>query len=335
MPVTICAVTDLDAMTAHDKTTPDILVFGGGAEHWTSVIGECLPACNVFSSPTRKQLSGDYDNVRCLVGRNFPDPLLERLPALEWIQNLSVGIDNLIRHPLIPKHVRITNTGGLYGDAIAEYVLWAMLTLSRRFHVVMQNQQKRHWQQVFGGELAGRTVGIVGVGDIGGKVARHAQHMRMCTLGFVRDEKAADSFEHIDEAVPISRLEERVGELDVIVLSLSLSASTAGLINRSVLDAMKKSAILINVARGELIDGPAVADALATGRLAGAALDVFDKEPLSRWNPLWKTPNLLLSPHASSLTGNYKTRVADLLRENMLRFAAHRPLLNEIDRRRV
>ena len=317
-----------------NTTPPDVLVFGGLADHWKSVIEESPAGLRVTRRLNRRDDLGNLEAVRCLVGWQFPDALFRQLPKLEWIQCLSVGVDKLVRHPDIPSSVRITNTGGLYGDAISEYVLWAILTLSRRFHTVVQNQAKRRWEQVGGSVLPGSTVGIVGIGDVGKHVARLSKAMQMQTVGFVRDEKAGMAYANVDHVASIDCLGEHIGEIDALVLCLPLTSTSVGLINRDIIRKMRNSAVLVNIARAELIDEDALVEALTDGHLGGAALDVFDREPIRKWNRLWKTRNLLVTPHTSALTSDYRTRVSDLIRRNVVRFAEERPLLNEIDRSR-
>lgn len=312
----------------------DVLTFGGNANHWKSVITECAPDRKVASSPSRKDLPHNLDGVECLVGFRFPDRLFDQLPNLKWIQNLSVGVDALMANSKILPHVRITNTKHLYGDAVSEYVIWAMLTLMRQFHTVMKNQGKRRWKQVAGTGLTGKTVGIIGLGDIGCRVAHHAAALHMQTIGFVGERKASLTYDAVDVVRPVSQLPDCVGDVDVLVLCLPLTSSSARLINGNIVARMKKSAIVINISRAGLIDRSVVVDAVASGRIAGAAIDVFDREPLRWWSSLWKTKNLLITPHTAALTSDFKTRVADLICENVVRFADGRPLLNEVDRSR-
>jgi len=310
------------------------LTFGAGAEHWKMVVTDCCPELSVAASPSKRDLPANLRDVSCLIGFRFADELFDLLPNLRLIQNLSVGVESLVENPRISPHVRITNTARLYGDAIAEYVIWAMLTLFRQFHTVMRNQGKRTWKQVSGSGLAGKTVGILGLGDVGRHVARQAAALGMQTTGFVRDEKSSLPHDDVDAVCSINQLMDNIGTIDALVLCLPLTDSTIGLINSNIIEGMKEEAIVINVSRAGLIDGSAVTDAVASGSIAGAALDVFEREPLRKWTPLWKYPNLLITPHIASLRSDYKTRVADLVRQNMVRFAEDRPLLNEIDRSR-
>lgn len=293
-----------------------------------------MPHSRVECSQNRKDLPADLTFVNCLVGHQFPDQVFERMPDLEWIQCLSVGVEALTTNRHIAQDIRITSARGLYGDAVAEYALWAMLTLFRKFHRVVKNQPRRKWQQVFGHSIAGKTVGIVGVGDIGGRLAQLATAMQMSTIGFVRDDKVGSVANSVDEVVPVSELSERIADVDALVLTLPLTTETTGILSQAIVSNMKSSAIVINVSRAGLIEGNAVTGAVAAGKLAGAAIDVFEREPLRRWDARWKMENLLVTPHTSAMRADFKTRVAELLRENMLRYAEGQPLLNEVDRSR-
>ena len=311
-----------------------VLTFGGVARPWTPLIEETLNNVDVIHCQNRKTMEERYDGVKILFGWNFPDSLFSRLPDLEWIQNLSVGIDAFVNNSDLPRSVKVTNTARLYGDTIAEYVLWAMITLSRRFHHTVHNQRRRKWAQVFGPTLPGKTVGIAGLGDVGLRVASTAAALGMKTLGFVRHDQVDQSFDNVEQVVSIDSIDSAVGECDFLVLCLPLTEETRGIISEKTIGNMGSHAILINTARAEVADQAAIVRALKRGGIAGAALDVFEKEPLRRWDPIWSVENLLVTPHTSSMSSEYKTRVADLIRENMFRFVDGRPLINEIDRDR-
>ena len=310
-----------------------VLTFGGNARQWIPLIEDTLAGVEITHCQNRKVMKDRYDDIQVLFGWQFPDSLFAKMPDLQWVQNLSVGIESLIENPELPASVRVTNTGRLYGDTIAEYVVWAMITLFRKFNRVMKNQRRRRWEQVFGPSLAGKTIGIAGLGNVGLNVARLASCHGMSTIGFVRPDQVNESHENVSRVVTIDSLGATVGEIDVLVLSLPLTNETRGLINQQVIDKMKQDAIIVNTARAEVADQSAIVRAVKDGRIAGAALDVFEKEPLSRWDPAWSVENILVTPHTSSMSSEYKTRVADLLRENMIRFANGRALVNEIDRK--
>jgi phosphoglycerate dehydrogenase-like enzyme len=312
----------------------EVLTYGPAARQWNDLIEECLGGAPVRYLANRKTQREDYTDVECLVGLNVPGELLEDLPRLRWIQCLSVAVGSLPTDPRLARDVRVTNTAGLYGDAIAEYVVWAMITLFRQFHRVMQNQRKRRWQQVFGERIENKTVGILGLGNVGRNIARMSATLGMQTIGFGRPGAAQGSVEHVREIDGIDNLADRIPELDAVVVCLPLTPQTRQIVDSALLSRMKSTAILINVARGGLIDESAVYDAVASGQIAGAALDVFDKEPLRWWDRRWSSQNILVTPHTSAMTAEYKTRVADLIRQNMVRFAEGKPLINEVDRSR-
>lgn len=311
-----------------------ILTFGGVAHQWKPLIEDTLDNVEVIHCRNRKTMEDRYEDVQILFGWKFPEQLFARMPDLRWIQNLSVGIDAFINNPDIDSTVQVTNTGRLYGDTIAEYVIWAMITLSRRFHRTIHNQRRRRWQQVFGPSLSGRTVGIAGLGDVGLNVAALSAAHGMKTLGIVRPDQLDQSFDHVSRLASIQDLDSVVGDCDALVLSLPLTDETHGLINEELIGHMHSESILINTARAEIADQSAIIRAVRNGTIAGAALDVFEKEPLRRWDPVWSVDNILVTPHTSSMSTEYKTRVADLIQQNMIRFVDGRPLINEIDRER-
>ena len=321
-------------MSTDNSKKVEVLTFGGGARHWQSVIESTEADCLVRCAPNRKDLPSGISETSMLVGWRFPDQLFDQLPNVRFIQCLSVGVERLVENPHIGPEVKIANTGGLYGDAVAEYAQWALLTLFRRFHVVLENQRRRRWRQIFGHGVAGKTVGIVGVGDIGRRIASHAKAMKMKTVGYVHADHDGGLLDDIDDVRAMQDFPANVGDLDALVLSVPLTEETQNLIDSECIDNLKSSAVLVNLSRQPLIEGSVVIDALRDGRLAGAAMDVFDKEPLRPWSPMWRVPNLIVTPHLAALRSDYKTRVADLLSRNVVRFAAGEPIINEVQRKR-
>ncbi len=140
------------------------------------------------------------------------------------------------------------------------------------------------------------------------------------------------SFPNVDEVMPIGELDARISEFDALVLCVPRTASTKGILNREIVAKMKSGSVIINVSPAGIVDESVVSDALASGKLAGAAIDVFENEPLGRWSRLWHTNNLLVTPHMAALSSDYRSRVADLICENVVRFTKERPLLNVVDR---
>ena len=215
---------------------------------------------------------------------------------------------------------------------MAEYVLWALLTLSRKYHIVLKNQLKHRWKHVSGPGLRGKVLGILGLGYIGKEIAVRAKGFGMKVIGIVRQVPGTQVPNSVDEMYSFKDLIMVVKELDAIVLSVPLTDETKELINEEAFQAMKPGVILINLCRAQVAREGLVIQSLKEGKLGGAALDVFEKEPLSRWSRLWDVKDLIVTPHLCALTTDYSERVGDLICQNIERFRTQRPLLNVVDR---
>ena len=308
-----------------------IYVHGSSSNYWTSLITRTCTDVDIVTKQQLDESATERADIEVMIGWRFPQELFTKIPNLRWIQFISVGVDELDNNPPISTDVIITNTKGLYGDSVADYVFWSLLTLTRKFNVITKNQSKRRWQQVSGPTLRNKTIGIFGVGSIGSAVAQRARAFEMKTVGIVSDNAEAKQLSCVDDTLPQRDLHQVIGEFDVFVICVPLTSATQGIVSASLIAKMKPSAYLINTARSGIADELAIAAALENGKLAGASIDCFDKEPLSRWSPLWKTSNLLITPHISAMTNDYKQRVGDLVCENIRRFSAGEELLNIVD----
>ena len=280
----------------------------------------------------------------------LPHP--EAAPRLRWVQLHHAGVDRLLEHPLYAKDdVLFTTASGIHTVAIAEYVLALILAFAHHLPKMFADKAsatwpKGRWARYVPRELRGATLGIVGYGSIGREVARLARAFGMRVLAVKRDLRnledegyclpgTGDPHAEIPERIyPVEALHSFLGECDYVVLALPLTPATRHLIDAAALAAMKPTAILINVARGSLVDEKALIAALEKGTIAGAGLDVYEVEPLPEDSPLWKLPNVILSPHVSGFTPYYDERATDLFAENLRRFLAGEPLLNVVDRSR-
>ena len=308
-----------------------IYVHGTGSDYWTSQITQHCGDLEIVVSQRLDIGAARSANVQALIGWRFPPELFTKLPELRWIQLISVGIDELSNNPQISTDVTVTNTKGLYGDSVADYVFWSLLTLTRKFDVITRNQSKRRWRQVSGPALRNKTIGIFGVGSIGRAVAHRARAFEMKTVGIVSDSAEDKQFSCVDDTVPQRDLHQAIGEFDAFVICVPLTRITQGVVDASLIARMKPGAYLINTARSGVADELAITTALENDKLAGASIDCFDREPLRRWSPLWKTKNLLITPHISAITDDYRQRVGDLICENVRRFSAGDELRNIVD----
>lgn len=272
-------------------------------------------------------------------------------PNLDWLQTHSAGIDYLLDTPLWQSRVKISTMNGIHAIPMAEFALTMMLAFRWKLPTIRRFQQQAKWPQgrweIFAGpELRGQTLGIIGYGAIGRELARQATALGVRVLAVNRSGKrqpdrgfrepgTGDSQAAWPEVIyPTTELLKMLPHCDYVVLLAPLTSETHHLISTATFEKMKPTAVLINLARGALVDEAALVKALNQQQIAGAALDVFEEEPLPADNPLWQFENVILSPHISGFTPNYDERASELFAENLRRYLNREPLLNLVDRAR-
>jgi len=296
----------------------------------------------------------DYTDVDVLYA-GAPPRELERAPRLKWVQVHMAGIDALHDHPLYTKSsIAITTTSGVHAATIAEYALTVILALAHRVPRMVEWRLKggwppdaQRWPLFVPTELRGATLGLIGYGSIGRELARMATTaLGMRVLACKRDpSRRADEGYRLpgtgdpEGTLPEAwfsptRLHELLTRSDVVVMCAPLTTETRAMIGAAELTVMKPSAFFVNVGRGASVDEPALAAALKAGRLAGAAVDVFNQEPPPVGHPLYALENVIVSPHVSGFLASYDERCTDLFAENLRRFQAGTSLLNLVDRAR-
>ncbi len=258
--------------------------------------------------------------------------LLKQAPKLRWFQAASAGVDRLGAGGVLGRRVLVTSSSGIHATPIGEYVLGIILMFAKGLHRCLRAQAHREWHRYVPSELRGKTVGIVGMGHIGTEVARLAKAFGCRVLASRRSVRSRIKDHPLaDELLPAADLPYLLGESDFVVVAVPLTAETRHLINEEALRAMKPTAFLINVAHGAVVDEAALVRALKEGRLAGAALDVFQREPLPVDSELWEMENVIVTPHISGGTELYFQRAVDLFCENLRRYLASEPLINLVD----
>ncbi len=250
-------------------------------------------------------------------------------PALSWLHMRWAGVPPKLLDLLRGRPTTLTNGSGAHGPAIAEFVAAVLLSHYRRLPELRRLQAAHEWRARFETvELRGRTVGVVGLGDLGGSVAHLLKAFGMRVLALRRHPAPSPD---VDEVFGIERLDDFLARLDVLVLAAPLTPETRGLIGAEQIARLPRGAYVVNVGRGPLLDESALVEALRSGQLGGAALDVFSKEPLAADSPLWDTPNLTISPHSSDHTDRTLGRALDIYLDNLGRFLRHEPLRNVVD----
>ena len=308
------------------------MLFGGSARQFERPILERCPDVEVVMVDEREWADADRSAVDGVVGWRFPTGLFAQMPDLKWIQSIAVGVDDWLQDPAIRSDVVITNTKGLYDDEVAEYVIWAAMTLSRRFHAAMKNQQKRRWQQPDSEGLLGKTIGIAGMGHVGRATAIRARAMGMHVIGICRDPEDPNVAALVDKTVATADIDTVLGELDILTACIPVTDETRGLFDRERIARLKQGAIVINAAREAIFDYSFLLQAVRQNRLYGIALDVFETEPLRKRSPLWKTENVLITPHISALTSRYNAKVSSRICRNLEKLRSGQHLEGVVDR---
>jgi len=262
---------------------------------------------------------------------SFPpkNDLRLRAPRLQWIQTTSAGVDGLMPFTWLPKDIVLTNNTGAHGAKAEESCLMALLMLQSRMPEVIKNQQNRHWQGIFTTPIHGKTVVILGFGDLGQGAGRAAKKLGMPVIAVTRSGKA---HRLADKVVKTNQLDKVLPKADFVIVTTPLTAETRGLINKERIQLLKEGAGFINIGRSPIVDYVALADRLQKGELLGAVLDVFDQEPLAPTSTFWETQNLIVLPHISCDDPRYIDHLYDFWFFNFERFLNGKKLKNIVDR---
>jgi len=265
----------------------------------------------------------------------MPANITDRAPKLRWVQLTSAGVDWLLDGDLAKSGVTLTTASGIHAVPISEYVMGVMLAFAKGLPGAIRAQAERTWRPYLAEELYDKTIGIVGLGAIGGYVAKLAKADGMRVLAVRRSAERRSTgdeagFSDVDELLPPADLPYLLSESDYIVIAVPLTAESRGLIGERELRAMKPTARIINIARGPIIDEAALVRALKEKWIGGAALDVFEHEPLPPESELWGMENVILTPHISGGTPVYMERAVELFCDNLRRYLAGEPLRNTV-----
>jgi phosphoglycerate dehydrogenase-like enzyme len=279
---------------------------------------------------------GDLSDAEVFFRWWMPPETLERIlaaaPRVRWLHTPSVGVDEVLVPAVLARDITVTNSAGVNAIPIAEFVLMLMLAHVKRARDLAALTPEDAWargEALRLDELHGKTALIIGLGSIGQEVARRAAAFGMRVLASRRRPAPAEG---VAQVVGEGGWRDLLPEADVIVICAPLTAATRGMVDAAALARVKPGAYLINIARGQIVDTDALLAALHDGRLGGAALDALPEEPLPPAHPLWRAPNIWITPHISWSSPHIRARVAALFLENLRRFRAGEPLLNVVDK---
>ncbi len=251
---------------------------------------------------------------------------------VQWVHSLSAGVDNMLFPELVASPQPLTNSRGVFSRSLAEFVMSGVLHFAKDLRRMVRSQQQGQWDQFDIEEIHGRSLGIVGYGDIGRAVAAPARAFGMRVLALRRRPELCDDDALVDQAFPPAELHRMLAASDYVVAAAPLTAATRGLIGEAALRAMKQTAVLINIGRGPVVVEADLVRALREGWIRGAALDVFDVEPLPAGHPFYGLENLLLSPHCADHFPGWAELAMERFLENFERFRNGEPLLHLVDK---
>lgn len=253
------------------------------------------------------------------------------LPSLRWVHSRSAGLDSVLFPELVESPIPLTNGTGVFSQSLGEFALAVILYFAKDIRRLLRNQEACRWEQFDVEELPGQTVGIVGYGDIGRAVASRVHAMGMHVLAFKRHAPSAgDAF--VDRFYRPGELNVMLSACDFVVVAAPLTPETRHMISDDAIAAMKPNAVVINIGRGPVIDQAALVRALSAGKIKGAGLDVFEKEPIPADDPIFKLANVLISPHSADHTKDWLDQAMKFFLQQYRCFANGEPLKNIVEK---
>lgn len=298
-----------------------------------------FPQTEVVYSAKKRDDEQALRDADVMIGWSLQPEQLRAAKSLRWIYSIIAAVDQFLYPELISSEIALTNAGRVHGPVVAEHAIAMLLALAKRLPSAVRYQQRRKWameaiwkEQPRPREVRGASLVVVGLGSIGAEVASVAAALKMHVIG-VREHPERGT-EGAHEVVGYDALDNAIPKADFVMLAAPLTPRTRHLINARRLHIFKPTAFLINVSRGALVDEAALVKALRDRKIAGAALDVFEEEPLSRWSPLWKMPHVLITPHTAFLTENVWQRHFEVFAANLNRYLAGQPLEGVVDTKR-
>jgi len=316
--------------------THTILVLADPNEPQLKMLGELQSSADIVVGNSRSAFEKAAPVASVLFNWSGSLELLREVvsmsPKLQWMHSRSVGLERTLFPELSENSVILTNGRGVFSASLGEFVLAAILYFAKDFRRMVRNQMAATWEQFDVDVISGKTVGIVGYGDIGRAVAARVRPMGMKVLALKRH-VVHEPDPLIEQTYSPDRRIEMLARCAYVVVAAPLTQETRGMIAEPEFAAMKPSAVVINVGRGPVIQEGALLSALSSGRIRGAGLDVFDQEPLPRDHPFYRMENVLLSPHCADHTSDWLEQAMRLFIEQYERFRSAQPLLYVVDKK--
>jgi phosphoglycerate dehydrogenase-like enzyme len=314
-----------------------VLVLAKPTEPQLKKLTELPPETSIAVGTTPEAFERAAEEATVIFSWGFSRDLLRKVvtmsPRIRWVHTRSAGLDTLLSPELVESPAVLTNGSGVFSQSLGEWVVAAMLYFAKDLGRLVRSRMAGKWDPFDVVEISGKTVGIVGYGDIGRAVATRARALGMRVLGVTR---RGPLLYHVNPLVdqifgPQDRI-RMIEQSDYVVVTAPLTAETRGMIGDAEFAAMKSEAVILNVGRGPVINEAAMIRALSEKRIKGAALDVFDQEPLPEGHPLYQLENVLLSPHCADHTPDWLEAAMRFFLDNFQRYKKGEPLLNVVDK---
>jgi phosphoglycerate dehydrogenase-like enzyme len=315
------------------RSLPVVLIHSG--RHLDDIevgrqVAEVYPDMHILTPATDEEVAEHLPGAEVLFAFYFPYHLLPLATSLRWFQVMGAGLEKLAAAAdTLPPGVQVTNLKNVFGGAMAEYAMAYILAHAQDVRGVLRAQSEHHWRDFTPARIAGATLGVIGLGSIGREVAKYGNALGMRVIGVKREQGAVDGVERV---FTVDEIDEFLPLCDYLVCVVPQTARTIGLLSRERLRLLKPTCFLVNMGRGTLADPDDLAEGLAAGWFAGAALDVFPVEPLPPEHPLWSHDNAFITPHISGV--NRPDDVVRVFLDNMDRYLAGQPLLYTVDLKR-
>jgi len=321
----------LERLRAVDGVVPIVLPIDADGEWATVNPSEPCAEPPPWAEAVADQRRAALERAHILVALHTPRVLGDLAPQLRWVQGAGAGFEQFQSVGLRADRVQLTNCSGVSAGSMAEWAVGRLLQVWKRFRDADRHQQQHAFVRTYGRTFAGATIGIVGLGHIGRALSHRLRPFGCRVLGLRRSARPGDTSPDVDQLFGPDQLHEMLGMCDAVVIAAPASPETHHLIDEKALAAIPAHAVLVNIARGSLVDEAALAEAMRRGDLGAAVLDVFDQEPLPPESPLWDIPNVYISAHSSVSIDRYIDDVFDLFLDNLQRWVAGEPLRNVVD----
>lgn len=306
-----------------DLTINVVLFAGrGGNPHLLEQLQAAHPDLNFMAVRSIDEAEAKIGEAEIFMSWALPRDIFAGAKRLKWIHSLGTGVNGLADAPSLGRDVIVTATRGIHGTPMSEAAFLMMLALARNFVHALDLQERQAWERYRPKLLHGKTIGVVGTGAIAREFAPRCKAFGMRVIGFTRQPRPIDGFDEVHSRAQLIAL---AGSLDFLVLLVPLDDQTRGLVNASVLAAMKPSAFLVNLARGAVVDETALIEALTKGIIAGAGLDTFVEEPLPKGHPLWSTPNTIVTGHIAGSSDQAEVQIVAQFSANLRHYQEGRP----------